>query len=311
VAARYSVRDVNPASIPGEAVIGRLFWELVGYAPEPERARALALRLMDAVPVETVRAEIAASPEAQRRRRRLGEAKQWQGNEWSVPYIVREDEAPKQLVVTFAGLTVGETPPRLIELDNPSIARLAVGMGALIPRTADEMAGWSRDVARLVRVVAEDLGVSEQAVTFCGPSGEGTYALIVGFSFGTGTVIAGAPGVRLGTWMMRLWEGLKHHPTAGPPFVWSYVRSGAAQASDPVVLLDDLIPRLAREVSGQIHVALYAAPHDFVYEDSVELLERSCAWPNVTVRLVHGVYADHNDIRAPFRDFVAQYLDAR
>lgn len=299
---------MDDAASPAETVISRIYWELVGHGPEPDEVRALAQRLMDAVPVEKVRAEIARLPAALTRRDRLGQATTWKGDSWSVPYVVLPSDNRRYMAVTFTGLAVGETPPLPLALENDAVSRLAVGMGAVLPRTADEMADWSHEIADLVRVVAEDLGVRREDVSFCGPSGEGTYALLVGFAFGSGRVLAGAPGVKLGTWMMRLYDALKDHPSAGAPYVWSHARSGAAHGDDPVVMLDELIPRLAREVSEHVDVLLYASQDDFMYEDSIELLDRSAAWARVTVKIQPGDYPDHNNIRPAFRAFVLQEL---
>jgi hypothetical protein len=262
------------------------------------------------LPIEKVRNEILGLPEVRARVAGFAEAEIWEKGAWPIPFSVGVQSRPRLLLVSLPGMTTGwPTPPsaHAFAEDITNVATLALGMLAPVPQHAEQMRSWAVDAANVVRATLQRLELPDDAAVFCGHSGYGTWAVIVGLTLGRGTIVAGGPAIKMGTWIERLSAGVGDDAISGQVFDDAYRLSGVSRR-DQKLLLDELIPSLARSVDGPVDILLYTAPSDFMMEDTRELVDRATAWPSVRVAATVGDYPGHNDMGDAFHMFARQFL---
>lgn len=295
---------------PGIRLVSALYWDLVGLPPDPDLARDLAERMGRGLPVENVRAEILAMPEVQARTAAFSDAEVWDKGTWPIPFKLTTGTDARAILVSLPGMTTGwptpPTPHNFVD-DLPEVATLAIGMLAPVPQQAEQMRAWGLDAADVIRDSLQRLDLREDAAVLCGHSGYGTWAVLVGLTVGQGKILAGGPAIKMGTWIERLSAGIGHDPISGQVFDDAYRLSGVARR-DQRLLLDELIPSLARSASGPLELVLYTAESDFMIEDTRELMDRARAWPRIRVSAIIGDYSGHNAMGDAFHSFARQYL---
>jgi hypothetical protein len=287
---------------PDEMLLSEQYWRIFGGPPEASLMEFCGELLRQGVDVEVIERSLRNLPMALQRAKSTHSASWFEWHGHRLPFRVLERPEARALVVTLPGLLIDEEPPAQSlppGVDCPAHV-LSIGMATPIPCRYGDWQDWADAAAELIVREADGLGVERQAIVCYGASIQGTRALMVGTRAAVGTIVVGAPDVKVGTWFATLATWTANNVCTHPAFARMYEWCGIGGGEATIAALDRMV------IDSCLHAPVtrvvgIVSPGDLFYADVQALVSEARASPTGTpIAIDYLDYGEHDNVFPPF-----------
>jgi hypothetical protein len=293
------------------ARVVKLYRALFGRDPDPGGLDVNVAALKQGRTFEELFDAFVESPEYRERDALIWQRFRTEGD--VLPWSLKRSNAEGAcLIVTFPGLGL-DRPTRRDYREHPldalEVHRLDIGSDTDLLLGPGGHVGGAKLATEVVVEQAAVLGVPRERVICVGPSFHGSCALYVGFAACVGSIIVGAPGVRLGS----ILDSVRGNGSGEPELVRRLERQAGVHAGDweaQKEVLDGLIMEAALACPHPVSVEVFASERDIFYDDSAWLVMQLAMRSRHKATLTRADYPHHGVLDEPFHGFLVERLRA-